>query len=526
MLSAASRTSSRGLHKALGSIAAVRLLAPAASPASPFTTSASAPAAASTAVAHAAKPAKKGGLLSLLFGSAPPPGPPMFEPLPGVAIPPPLTEFKATETVVSTLPNGLRIASENLPGPTASVGLYIDAGSVHETAENSGASHLLERMAFKSTTNRTHFRLIREIEAIGANVMSSASREQIALTADAIRTYVPEVVELLADTVRNSLFHDWEVKEQVDKVRSELAQLQATNPQGLMLEALHSAGYAGALGQPLLAHESSLARLNGQVLYEFVAANYTAPRIVVAAAGVEHEELREVVEPLFGDMPGGTVPETPKSVYVGGDWRMAADSPETHVALGFEFPGGWRNEKDALAVVVLQTLLGGGGSFSAGGPGKGMYSRLYTRVLNQYGMVTSCSAFNSIYNNTGLFGIHATAPSGHAPELVDIMTREFLAVAEPNGVSTEELERAKNACISSIEMNLESRVVVAEDIGRQILTYGHRKPPHEFIARLREVTAADIANVARKIISTPLSMASYGDVVHVPRFDQVAARFS
>lgn len=41
-------------------------------------------------------------------------------------------------------------------------------------------------------------------------------------------------------------------------------------------------------------------------------------------------------------------------------------------------------------------------------------------------------------------------------------------------MSEEELERAKKATISSVLMNLESRAVVAEDIGRQVLTYGHR----------------------------------------------------
>jgi mitochondrial-processing peptidase subunit alpha len=54
----------------------------------------------------------------------------------------------------------------------------------------------------------------------------------------------------------------------------------------------------------------------------------------------------------------------------------------THIHLAFEAPPIRSN--DIYAVALLQTLLGGGGSFSAGGPGKGMYSRLYTHVLNQH----------------------------------------------------------------------------------------------------------------------------------------------
>lgn len=93
--------------------------------------------------------------------------------------------------------------------------MYVNSGSIYETPVSFGATHLLERMAFKSTTNRSHLRLVREVEAIGGNVTASASREQMGYTYDALKTYVPQMVELLVDSVRNQAFLDWEVKEQV-----------------------------------------------------------------------------------------------------------------------------------------------------------------------------------------------------------------------------------------------------------------------------------------------------------------------
>jgi len=57
--------------------------------------------------------------------------------------------------------------------------------------------------------------VVREVEAIGGNVQASASREQMGYTFDALKTYVPEMVELLVDCVRNPAFLDWEVNEQV-----------------------------------------------------------------------------------------------------------------------------------------------------------------------------------------------------------------------------------------------------------------------------------------------------------------------
>ena len=55
-----------------------------------------------------------------------------------------------------------------------------------------------------------------------------------------------------------------------------------------------------------------------------------------------------------------------------------------------------------VPLCVLNTLMGGGASFSAGGPGKGMYTRLYQNILNRYGFAQSASVFNAFYNDTGL----------------------------------------------------------------------------------------------------------------------------
>ncbi|GMP59597.1 hypothetical protein CsSME_00022821 [Camellia sinensis var. sinensis] len=170
-------------------------------------------------------------------------------------------------------------------------------------------------------------------------------------------------------------------------------------------------------------------------------------------------------------------------------------------------------------------LMGGGGSFSAGGPGKGMYSRLYLRVLNEYPQIQSFSAFNSMYNNTGIFGIQATTGSDFVPKAIDIAVKELIAVATPGEVDQVQLDRAKQSTRSAILMNLESRVVASEDIGRQILTYGERKPVEHFLRAVDEVSLKDIASIAQKLISTPLTMASYGDVIHVPSYDSVSSKF-
>ncbi|QCE09013.1 mitochondrial-processing peptidase subunit alpha-like [Vigna unguiculata] len=451
--------------------------------------------------------------------------PPLHTPLRGFPPPSSLPDYvEPGKTKITTLSNGLKIASETSPNPAASVGLYVDCGSLYESPLSSGASHLLEKMAFKSTTNRSHFRVVREVEAVGGNVGATASREQMGYTFDALRTYVPQMIELLVDSVRNPAFLDWEVNEELRKVKEEIGDI-AINPQRLLMEAVHSAGYSGALAMPLFATETALNRLNGPILEEFVAENYTAPRMVLAASGVEHEELLSVAEPLLSDLPSVPRSEEPSSTYVGGDFRQQRESGVAHVAIAFEVPGGWKQEKEAVLLTVLQMLMGGGGSFSAGGPGKGMHSRLYLRVLNEYQQIHCFSAFNSLFNNTGLFGIYATTSSDFVEKAVDLAARELIALASQGQVSQVQLDRAKESTKSAVLMNLESRMIASEDIGRQILTYGERKPIEQFLKEVDSITLNDISKFSQKIISSPLTMASCGDVMNVPSYESVSSKF-
>ncbi|CAN1219216.1 Mitochondrial-processing peptidase subunit alpha [Linum perenne] len=453
------------------------------------------------------------GLLSWFTGGASKASVPLEFTFPGVQLPPSLPDLvEPGKTVITTLPNGAKIASEASRNPAASIGLYIDCGSIYESPATSGATHLLERMAFKSTRSRSHLRVVREVEAIGGVVQASASREQMGYTFDGLKTYVPEMVELLIDSVRNPVFLDWEVNEQLQKVKAEISEA-SNNPHGLILEAIHSAGFSGALANTLLAPDSAINRLNGTILEEFVDENYTAPRMVLAASGVEHEELLSIAEPLLADLPQVGRPAEPQSVYTGGDYRCQADSGLFHFALAFELPGGWHQDKDAMSLTVLQVAL------------LIMLALLYLRVLNQYPPIQSFSAFNNIYNKTAIFGIQGTAPSGFAPEAIDIAASELIAVATPGEVDQVQLARAKQATKSAILMNLESRMVASEDIGRQILTYSERKPVEHFLKAIDAVTEQDITKLAQKLISSPLTMASYGDVMDVPTYDSVSRKF-
>ena len=361
---------------------------------------------------------------------------------------------------------------------------------------------------------------------IGANLLASASREQMSYTVDCLKTHLAEASELLLDSVLNPKFEAHTVGEAVVKLKADVAELEG-NAQASLMEALHVTAYSGGLGQPLVASAASLSALTPTALYDFVGENYSAPRLALAAAGCSLAQLSAVAEPLLASLPSAPPARAADGAYLGGDMRKptACADGATHLALAFHFSGGWRDVSGATALTVLQLLLGGGGSFSAGGPGKGMYSRLYTRVLNRHAWAHACTGFHSLYNDSGLVGIHATCDAARGADMVDTMCSELLAMAAPGGVSAAELARAKAATISSVLMNLESRAVVAEDIGRQVLTYGARKAPSTFLDQVARLTEKDLQTAVAKLLKSPPTFVAIGETGSLPRYEAIAKRF-
>lgn len=148
---------------------------------------------------------------------------------------------------VTTLPNGMRVASETTPfAETATVGVWIDAGSRYETADNNGAAHFLEHMAFKGTKVSLHpmpFRttapdhdaaakgialslveavmwqivtlaccmqsrkmkqLEEEIENMGGHLNAYTSREITSYYAKVMKQDVDKAIHILSDILQNS----------------------------------------------------------------------------------------------------------------------------------------------------------------------------------------------------------------------------------------------------------------------------------------------------------------------------------
>lgn len=470
---------------------------------------------------------------------------------------------------ITTLSNGIRVATEALPGHFSGIGVYVDAGSRYESDSLRGVSHIIDRLAFKSTTKRTADQMLEGIETLGGNIQCASSRESLMYQSATFNSAVPTTVALLAETIRDPMITEDEVDRQLETADYEIGEIWS-KPELILPELVHMAAYKdNTLGNPLLCPKERLDEINRGTIQAYRDAFFKPERIVVAFAGVPHGEAVKLTEQYFGDMRSQTSQTSPTSSvspasstiqppyptsqtppqndsrlmskipffknlstsasrpatvepsqsiitnpldnashYTGGFLSLPPlpipANPSlpriTHIHLAFEaLP---ISSPDIYALATLQTLLGGGGSFSAGGPGKGMYSRLYTNVLNQYGWVENCMAFNHAYTDSGLFGISAACSPQFATRMLDTMARELSLLSAETGLGrlTEgEVKRAKNQLRSSLLMNLESRMVELEDLGRQVQVHGRKVGVQEMCGMIEKVTVTDLRRVAKLV---------------------------
>jgi processing peptidase subunit alpha len=431
--------------------------------------------------------------------------------------------LNAPAVELTTLSNGIRVVSQETYGQVSTVGVVSNLGSRLES--KAGMTQLLELLSFGDTSKYTGLQITQTLQDWGGTRFVSAGREQSLWCIDVLRPNVDAGLELLLDqAILNPAFSTNEMDEAAQVLGFQSLDMP---PELLLSEAIQSAAYGSdqQLGKPHFAMTNP--DITRDDLHRFwtsyIVENPSG--LVVAGAGVSHEQLVERAERHLGGLVQRPLP-TPlvESRYVGGkqELRHTPNSPDGMVRIALCVPtGGWHSPNDLVTTCVLQTLLGGGNSFSAGGPGKGMYSRLYREVLNRYSWAESSEAFTTFFHEQGLWGISGTTIPGKARDMTRVICGHLARLAvEP--VSEEELSRARNMLKCNVLTQLESRIVLFEDLGRQVLTYGSREDIATTCHKIESVTARDVRELAQRSLQFPVTLAAVGeDLQSLPDVSEV-----
>ena len=389
---------------------------------------------------------------------------------------------------VTRLPTGLTVVTDSMPHlQTASLGVWVGSGSRDEQPEEHGISHLLEHMAFKGTKRRSARQIAEEIEAVGGDINAATSFETTAYYASVLKGDMPLAVDVLSDILSNPTFDPGELKREQNVIVQEIGATE-DNPDDLVFDYLQSSAFPNQpMGRSILGTPETVCSFKDQNLRAYLARNYRAPDMVVAATGaVEHAAVVAEAERRFGHFNGPPAPVPQPASFGGGVKLEARDLEQVHIALALE--GLPQRDLELFSLQVFAIVLGGG-----------MSSRLFQEVREKRGLCYTISAFHAPYADTGMFGIYAGTDAADVKELMRVVVDETAAAA--SDISEAEVNRAKAQIKVGLLMALESSGARARQLASQILVYGRPLPVEELVARIDGVTVESARTVGAGLIA-------------------------
>jgi predicted Zn-dependent peptidase len=392
---------------------------------------------------------------------------------------------------------------------TASVGMWVGAGTRNETAEVNGVAHLLEHMAFKGTATRSAADIAEQIEAVGGHLNAYTGRESTVYYAKVLKEDIGLALDLIADILQNATFDEEELRRERAVVLQEIGQAHDT-PDDLIFDYFQSVAFPDqALGRPVLGCPDVVDGMSRRAITDYMHNAYSSDRMVLAAAGrVDHDEIVERARALFGSRSTNGGIDCERAQYVGGEYRDSRDLEQLHLVLGFA--GVPYSDEDFYAATALTTLLGGG-----------MSSRLFQEIRERRGLVYSIYSFASYYADSGLFGIYAGTGADEAPQLVEAICAEIRRL--PGSLCEAEICRTRNQLKAGTLMSLESTGSRCDQLGQQTLVFGAPVPLDEQVRRIEAVDSEAIMRVADRIFSSKPCVAAVGPSDQLPAFSDISS---
>ncbi len=391
----------------------------------------------------------------------------------------------------SVLSNGLRVVTAELPHTrSATVSVYVGAGSRYERDEEAGLSHFLEHMLFKGASRRPTARAIAEaIEGVGGVHNAATDREVTVYYAKVPDTAAPEAVDILCDMVRDPIMDRAELEKERHVILEELASVE-DNPAelaGILSDA--TLWPAQPLGREVGGTPESVRAIQPEAVNRYLAAQYVPSNMVMVVAGnVRHTDVVASVASWLGDMPAANPADWYPMVPRNGAKRVAVqhkDTEQAHLCIGY--PTVPVTHPDRFVVDLISTILG-----------EGMSSRLFLELREERALVYDIHSYPSEFRDAGSFTVYAGCDPQNARTTVEVSLQEIARLVEC--VPPSELEKGKQMAKGRIQLRMEDTRSVAGGMGSQELLLGQILTVDEAVARIDAVTGADILRVASELL--------------------------
>lgn len=392
---------------------------------------------------------------------------------------------------IFTLPSKLRIAHTYNPNVRSVCwGVFVGVGSVHETAETSGISHLIEHMCFKGTTTRSAFDIARETEDLGTHINAFTSKEMTAYYVQCVDDMVEKSVEILADLVINHTFDPQELKREQQVVAEEIA-MNEDAPDDLAADLAAQAFWGeDSLARPILGSRENVLGFTREDLFAYQRRHYVAGNVVISVAGnITEQEVLRLVDKYFtfpegsADGCGTQAPRQADMCY------KQKDVEQCNVIICFD--GLQRNHPDRYAMMIMDEVLGGG-----------MSSILFQRVREEQGLAYSVYSFNSAYVGRGSYCVYVGTSPAKLPRALSTVN-EIIKEFVKDGITAEQLERGRAQSLSSCVLGTESMMSIMRVQARYLMYNDAAFDMDAEIEGIRQVTQQQVNDLIKHIFAAP-----------------------
>ncbi|CAN2210091.1 PqqL Predicted Zn-dependent peptidases [Candidatus Nanopelagicaceae bacterium] len=413
--------------------------------------------------------------------------------------------------------SGLRIVTEEVPSVrSAAVGIWVNVGSRDEAPATAGASHFLEHLLFKGTKTRTALEISSSIESVGGEMNAFTSKEYTCFYARVIDTDLPMAIDVVSDLITSSIVTALDVDAERKVVLEEIA-MRDDDPSDLVHDLFSDTYYGDTqIGRPILGTIESINKMSRNTVFNYYKKKYQPSDLVVAVAGnIKHKRVVAMVEEAlsrdnFLDVVGtpNIRPNTPikkgPQIPVG---LMYRKTEQAHMLYGME--GVARADSRRFAMGVMSAALGGG-----------MSSRLFQEIREKRGLAYSVYAYSQQFAGSGTLGFYAGCNPAKAVEVVELI-REVLTDVADNGMTHEEIERAKGAVRGSLVLSQEDSGSRMSRIGKNEIVYGQVMDFDDILKAISRVSAEDIREIAGEYLTKTPTLALVGPFKNPSKFEKV-----
>ena len=390
------------------------------------------------------------------------------------------------------LQNGLRVLLfPDQSKPTITVNITYLVGSKHENYGESGMAHLLEHLVFKGTPN--HPNIPQELTEHGArpNGTTWVDRTNYFETFNATEENLKWALDLEADRMVNSFIAKKDLDSEMTVVRNEFESGE-NNPFRVLMERVMSTAYLWHnYGKSTIGSRADLENVPIERLQAFYRKYYQPDNSVLTVVGkIEEEKTLQMINAAFGVIPKPTrVIEKTYTVDPTQDGERSVVLKrvgDIQVAMtAYHIPAG--SHPDFAALNVLTEVLG---AEPAG--------RLYKSLVDSK-KASAAGAFAFEWKEPGLLLTYAQVLKDKSLEEAMATMRKTLDEIVENPPTQEEVDRAKNEILKSIELMFNSSerigLALSESIGAGDwrLMFLNRD-------RIKNVTVEDVKRVANQYL--------------------------